>query len=203
MYTLSKLAYPFDALEPYIDARTMEIHHDKHHATYVSKLNDALVAHPELSEKPIEELLKHLSSLPKDIIIPVKNFGGGHAAHTLWWEIISPSTGTKPAGAFLSAINASFKDTTLFKESFIKAGVQLFGSGWVWLVTDASGTVSIVSLPNQDNPLSIGLTPLMCLDVWEHAYYLKFQNKRNEFAESWWNVINWEVVTKKYEERNK
>ncbi|MEK7566905.1 MAG: superoxide dismutase [Patescibacteria group bacterium] len=205
-HELPKLPYSYDALEPFIDARTMEIHHIKHHQAYVDKLNAALEKYPELQERPVEELLKDLNSIPEDIKTAVKNHGGGHHNHSLFWtSLVSPSKAAlagksrEPSGVLADEINKNFGRFSDFKEKFAASAVGIFGSGWVWLVKDGTGKLFIVSTPNQDSPISQGLNPLLGLDVWEHAYYLKYQNRRAEYIESWWSVVNWEEVEKRFE----
>jgi Fe-Mn family superoxide dismutase len=197
-HQLPPLPYAYNALEPHIDELTMQIHHDRHHATYVNNLNAALEGHPELQEKSLEELLKNLDSVPESIRTAVRNNGGGHANHTLFWEIMSPNGGGQPTGALADAINSTFGSFENFKEQFTKAAVGRFGSGWAWLVVD-NGKLAITSTPNQDNPIMEGKTPILGLDVWEHAYYLKYQNKRPDYIAAWWNVVNWAEVNKRFE----
>lgn len=196
-HELPALPYPFDALEPHIDAQTMEIHHDRHHATYVNNLNAALEKHPELFDKSLDELLSNLDSLPEDIRTAVRNNGGGHANHTLFWEILSKNGGGAPSGELADAINSAFGSFEKFKEEFTKAATTRFGSGWAWLVVD-NGKLSVTSTPNQDSPIMEGKTPILGLDVWEHAYYLKYQNKRPDYINAFWNVVNWDEVAKRY-----
>ncbi|MFN2148595.1 MAG: superoxide dismutase [Anaerolineales bacterium] len=198
-YELPKLDYPYDALEPYIDARTMEIHHSKHHAGYVSKTNAALESHPDLASKSIDELLSDLNALPEDIRTAIRNNGGGHSNHTLFWKVMAPGAGGEPKGALAEAIKAKFGGFDAFKTEFSNAASTRFGSGWAWLVTDAAGGLKVLSTANQDSPLSDGQKPLLGLDVWEHAYYLKYQNRRPEYIEAWWNVVNWDDVAKRFE----
>ncbi|MFA6407315.1 MAG: superoxide dismutase [Candidatus Paceibacterota bacterium] len=198
MYELPKLPYAYDALEPWIDARTMEIHHTKHHATYVAKLNEALAPYPELSAQSVEQLVKNLASLPEAVRGAVKNHGGGHANHSLFWTVMGPQKGGEPVGKTKNAITSSLVSFGSFKEQFSKAALGVFGSGWVWLVGDSQGALKIMTTPNQESPLTQGLTPILCLDVWEHAYYLKFQNRRTEYIEQWWNVVNWDEVENQY-----
>ncbi len=193
MHTLPPLAYAVDALEPHIDARTMEIHHGKHHATYVTKLNEALAQHPELQAKPLEALLRGLSSVPESIRTAVRNHGGGHANHTLFWQTLGPKGGGAPSGALGRAIDTSFGSFDGFKEKFSSAAAAVFGSGWAWLVKDGDA-LAITSRPNQDSPLIDGKTPVLGLDVWEHAYYLKYQNRRPEYIAAFWNVVDWNAV---------
>lgn len=197
-YQLPALPYEYNALEPYIDEQTMRIHHDKHHATYVNNLNAAIEGYPELASKPIEELLKDLNSIPEGIRTAVRNNGGGHANHTLFWQIMAPNAGGQPTGDIADAINSTFGSFDKFKDEFSKAAAGRFGSGWAWLVVDPSGQLKITSTANQDTPLSEGLTPVLNLDVWEHAYYLKYQNRRPEYIAAFWNVVNWDEVNKRY-----
>lgn len=195
-HTLAPLPYAFDALEPYIDAQTMQIHHGKHHQAYVTNLNAALDKHPALHDQPLESLLGNLASLPDDIRMAVRNNGGGHWNHTLFWNLMGPGAGGEPTGALADAINASFGDFATFKSQFQAAGVGRFGSGWAWLVRDGQ-KLAITSTPNQDNPIMDGKLPgdiLLGLDVWEHAYYLKYQNRRPDYIGAWWNVVNWSAV---------
>ena len=188
-FQLPDLPYPYDALEPHIDEATMRVHHDKHHQAYVDKANAALEG-TEWSEKPVEEVLKQLQSLPADKQAAVKNNGGGHYNHTLFWESMSASGGGAPDGELASAIDAAFGSFEDFKAKMKDAGVKQFGSGWAWLVHDSSG-LAVVSTANQDNPISNGQTPLLGVDVWEHAYYLNYQNRRPDYIDAWWNVVNW------------
>ncbi len=199
-HTLPKLSYEYDALEPYIDAKTMEIHYTKHHQTYIDKLNLALQDLPaELAGKPVEELLKNLNAVPEDIRTAVKNHGGGHYNHSMFWEMMAPNAGGEPTGKVATAISESFGNFSDFKKKFAEAGTGRFGSGWVWLAFDTDKKLEITSTANQDSPISEGKTPILGLDVWEHAYYLKYQNKRPDYIEAWWNVVNWEEVSKRYE----
>lgn len=197
-HQLPPLSYAFDALEPHIDAQTMEIHHDRHHATYVNNLNAALESHADLQSKSIEELISNIDALPEGIRTAVRNNGGGHANHTLFWEILAPNAGGAPTGALADAINAAFGSFDNFKAEFAKAATTRFGSGWAWLIVDG-GKVAITSTPNQDSPLMEGKTPILGLDVWEHAYYLKYQNKRPDYIGAFWNVVNWDAVSQKFE----
>ncbi len=199
-FELPKLPYAVDALEPYIDAQTMTIHHDKHHQTYVTNLNAAIEKHPELAKKPLEELLSNLNSVPEDIRMAVRNHGGGSWNHSLFWEIMAPKTSPTPSAELQKALEASFGSFDAFKSEFEKAANGRFGSGWAWLVKKGDN-LAIVSTANQDNPLSDGLTPLMGIDVWEHAYYLKYQNRRAEYVSNWWNVVNWATVADRYKEQ--
>ncbi len=196
-HTLPSLPYDYNALEPFIDARTMEIHHSKHHATYVTNLNVALEKHPEVASQPLDVLLQDLSKVPEDIRATVRNSGGGHANHTLFWTNMKPQGGGAPTGALAEALTTTFGDFKKFQEVFTKAALGRFGSGWAWL-SFGSGKLVIHSTANQDSPLSEGLTPLLAFDVWEHAYYLKYQNRRAEYAEQWWNVVDWSVVAERY-----
>ncbi|WP_430534312.1 superoxide dismutase [Listeria rocourtiae] len=189
-YELPKLAYTYDALEPNFDKETMEIHYSKHHQTYVTKLNDALKGHDDLAAKSIEDLVADLNSVPENIRTAVRNNGGGHANHKFFWTILSPQGGGEPSGALADAINATFGSFEEFKTKFADSGVARFGSGWAWLVVK-DGKLSIISTPNQDSPLTDGYTPVIGLDVWEHAYYLKFQNVRPEYIKTFWNVVDW------------
>ncbi|WP_026961827.1 superoxide dismutase [Alicyclobacillus herbarius] len=197
-HQLPPLPYAFDALEPHIDALTMEIHHDRHHGTYVNNLNAALEGHPELQEKSIEDLLKGINSVPESIRTAVRNNGGGHANHSLFWEILSPNGGGQPTGAVADAINSTFGSFEKFKDEFSKAAAGRFGSGWAWLVVNG-GKLEIISTPNQDSPYMEGKTPILGLDVWEHAYYLKYQNKRPDYIAAFWNIVNWAEVNRRYE----
>lgn len=192
-YTLPDLPYAFDALEPYIDEETMHLHHDKHHNTYVTNLNAAIEKHPELGEKTIEELLSDMDTVPTDIKTAVRNNGGGHANHSFFWKIMAPNAGGEPTGAIKEAIDEAFGDFATFKEEFKKAAAGRFGSGWAWLVME-NGKLAITSTANQDSPLMEGKTPILGLDVWEHAYYLKYKNVRPDYIEAFWNVVNWEEV---------
>jgi len=197
-HELPPLPYGYDALEPHIDARTMEIHYTKHHQGYVNNLNTALEKHPELQKKGIEDLLKDLNSIPEDIRTAVRNNGGGHANHSMFWPIMSPDGGGEPKGELADAINSSFGSFSNFKDQFSKAAAGRFGSGWAWLCVDRGGELTITSTPNQDNPISDGLKPILGLDVWEHAYYLKYQNRRPEYISAWWNVVSWGQAAKNY-----
>ncbi len=197
-HVLPDLKYDYSALEPYIDAQTMEIHHQKHHGAYVSKLNAALEGHSEFANKSIEEILKSLNSLPESIRTAVRNNGGGHFNHTMFWEIMGSNAGGAPSGDLGSSIDNTFGSFDKFKEEFANAAATRFGSGWAWLVLD-NGSLKVTSTANQDNPISEGLKPVMGLDVWEHAYYLKYQNRRPEYVDNWWHVVNWNEVAKRYE----
>ncbi|CAI8994565.1 superoxide dismutase (Mn) [Brevibacillus sp. IT-7CA2] len=196
-HQLPALPYAHNALEPHIDAQTMEIHHGRHHATYVNNLNAALEAHADLQGKSIEELISNLDALPESIRTAVRNNGGGHANHTLFWEIMSPNGGGAPTGELADAINAAFGSFDNFKAEFAKAATTRFGSGWAWLTAEG-GKVAITSTPNQDSPIMEGKTPILGLDVWEHAYYLNYQNKRPDYIGAFWNVVNWDEVSKRF-----
>ncbi|MCG6156280.1 superoxide dismutase [Rubinisphaera margarita] len=197
-YSLPDLPYAYDALEPHIDARTMEIHHTKHHQAYINKVNDALEGHPELASKSIEELMRDLNSVPENIRTVVRNNGGGHANHSLFWTIMSPNGGGSPSGELASAIDSKFGSFDNFKTEFANAAATRFGSGWAWLCVKGSD-IHIESTPNQDTPLSEGHTPVLGLDVWEHAYYLNYQNKRPDYISAFWNVVDWDAVAKRFE----
>ncbi len=200
-FELPALPYASNALEPYIDQQTMEIHHGKHHQAYVTNLNKALENHPDLQSKSIEELLTSLDSLPDAVRNAVRNNGGGHFNHTMFWQIMGPNAGGAPTGALADAINAAFGSFDEFKAQFKAAAGGRFGSGWAWLLAAPDGTVSISSTPNQDNPISEGKTAILGVDVWEHAYYLKYQNRRPDYVDAWWNVVNWEEVARRYAAR--
>jgi len=196
-FTLPPLPYAFDALEPYIDARTMEIHHDKHHAAYVNNLNAALEKAPELQSRSLDDLLQHLDQVPEAIRTAVRNNAGGHWNHSMFWQIMTPKGGGAPKGKVADAINQAFGSFDAFKTQFADAAGKRFGSGWAWLVNDG-GKLSITSTPNQDNPLMEGKKAILGLDVWEHAYYLKYQNRRPDYITAWWNVVNWDAVADRY-----
>jgi Fe-Mn family superoxide dismutase len=196
-FELPALPYAFDALEPSIDAMTMEIHHGKHHNAYVNNLNAALEKHPNLAGKSLEELVTDLASVPEDIRTAVRNNGGGHFNHSLFWTVMSPNGGGEPSGSLASAIGAAFGNLNSFKETFAKAAVTRFGSGWAWLGLK-NGKLAVLSMPNQDVPMMEDLTPILGIDVWEHAYYLKYQNRRAEYVSNWWNVVNWEEVARRF-----
>ncbi len=198
-FTLPPLPYAYDALEPHIDTQTMQIHHDKHHAAYVTNLNAALKDFPDFQSKTIEELVSNLDAVPEAARTAVRNNGGGHLNHTFFWEIMTPGGAKEPTGALAAAITSTFGDLETLKKQVNEGGAKRFGSGWSWLVADASGALSVVSTPNQDSPLSEGKTPLLGVDVWEHAYYLKYQNKRPDYLTAWWNVVNWDEVGKRYD----
>ncbi len=192
-YTLPELPYAYDALEPYIDVETMHLHHDKHHNTYVTNLNAAIEKHPELGEKSVEDLISDMNAIPEDIRTAVRNNGGGHANHTFFWEIMAPNAGGQPTGAIKEAIDETFGSFDEMKAAFKTAATRRFGSGWAWLVVN-NGKLEITSTPNQDSPLMDGQTPVLGLDVWEHAYYLKYKNVRPDYIEAFWNVVNWDKV---------
>ena len=198
-HTLPPLPYAPDALEPHVDAQTMQIHHGKHHQAYVTNLNTALEKAPELQDRPLEQLLADLNAVPEAIRGPVRNNGGGHWNHTQFWQWMAPNAGGEPGDALGNAIRASFGDFGKFRDQFTAAGTGRFGSGWAWLVADG-GRLSITSTPNQDNPLMEGKQPVMGLDVWEHAYYLKYQNRRPDYIQAWWNVVNWPEIGRRYEQ---
>jgi len=197
MHELPKLPYAFDALEPHIDARTMEIHHDKHHATYVTNLNKALEGHPDLQGRAVGDLLRDIDRVPEAIRPAVRNNGGGHANHTLFWEIMGPGGGGSPSGELAAAIDQAFGGVAGFKEKLSAAAIGQFGSGWGWLILDG-GKLAIVAKPNQDSPLMDGKLPILGIDVWEHAYYLKYQNRRADYIQAWWNVVDWQQVAARF-----
>lgn len=200
-FELPELPYSTDALEPHIDATTMEIHHGRHHKTYVDKLNGALEGQAtELQSKSIEDLMANLDQVPEDIRTAVRNNGGGHMNHTMFWQIMSPNGGGDPTGELAKAINDTFGSVDKFKEEFANAAVGRFGSGWAWLVVDKNGKLAVMNTLNQDNPVMEGYTPVLGIDVWEHAYYLKYQNKRPDYIKAWWNVVNWDEVNKRYQQ---
>lgn len=198
-FELPKLSYSYNALEPHIDARTMEIHHTKHHQTYVTKLNEA-VSGTEFESKSLTDILKGISDVPEKIRGAVRNHGGGHANHSLFWETIGPDAGGEPSGALMDAINKDFGSFSAFKEAFSNAATIRFGSGWAWLVVDSSLKLSVEHTANQDSPVMEGKTPILGIDVWEHAYYLNYQNRRPDYISAFYNVINWNAVSKKFEE---
>jgi Fe-Mn family superoxide dismutase len=195
-HALVTLPYAYDALEPHIDARTMEIHHSKHHATYVTNLNNALQPHADLQSKPLEALLKDLAAVPEAIRTAVRNNGGGVINHNMFWTMMAPKSGGDPKGDLAKEIDSAFGSFAAFKEQFVKAGLGRFGSGWAWLVVDKAGKLAITSTANQDTPISDGLRPILAVDVWEHAYYLHYQNRRADYLAAWWNVVNWDTVTR-------
>jgi Fe-Mn family superoxide dismutase len=196
-YEVPPLPYDYDALEPYIDEQTMHLHHDKHHQAYVDNANKALEG-TDWADKPVEEVLQNLGSLPEDKQAPVRNNAGGHYNHSLFWEIMGPGGGGEPTGALADAISSTFGGLDELKAQVNDAGVKRFGSGWSWLVVDG-GKLAVTSTPNQDTPLSDGQTPVLGIDVWEHAYYLKYENRRPEYLEAWWNVVNWDAVQQRFE----
>jgi superoxide dismutase, Fe-Mn family len=198
-YELPSLTYPFDALEPHIDAKTMEIHHDKHHQAYITNANKALEGHPDLAAKPVDELLADINKVPESIRTALRNNAGGHSNHTFFWKIIGPKSGGTPKGKLAEAINSTFGGFDKFKEELEKAGVGRFGSGWAWLVVNKEGKLQITSTANQDSPIMDGLKPVLGVDVWEHAYYLKYQNRRPDYLKAWWNVVNWDQAEKNFE----
>lgn len=202
-HELPALPYPANALEPHIDEQTMNIHHDRHHNTYVTNLNAALEKSPELQNKSVEELISDLNAIPESIRTAVRNNGGGHANHSLFWKVIGPKGGGAPTGEVAKAIDSELGGFDKFKEEFAKAATTRFGSGWAWLVVGKDGKLAVTSMANQDNPISEGLTPILGLDVWEHAYYLKYQNKRPDYIAAFWNVVNWDEVNRLYEEAKK
>ncbi|HEY2155254.1 MAG TPA: superoxide dismutase [Isosphaeraceae bacterium] len=197
-FTLPPLPYDFGALEPHIDAKTMEIHHGKHHQAYVTNLNNALKDHPELQSKTIEALISDLSAVPESIRTAVRNNGGGHANHSMFWQIMKPHGGGEPTGAIAQAIQSELGGFAKFKEDMNKAGVGRFGSGWAWLIRGKDGKLAIISTANQDNPLMDGLTPIFGVDVWEHAYYLKYQNRRPDYLAAWWNTVNCDEINRRF-----
>ncbi|MCL4199981.1 superoxide dismutase [Patescibacteria group bacterium] len=199
MFILGDLPYAYNALEPFIDERTMQIHHDKHHAAYVKNLNDALAGHDDLLALPIETLISDLTRVPEAVRTKVRNNGGGHANHTMFWSVMAaPAAGSQsPSGKLAEAIEKTFGDLSTFQEKFSQAGIGRFGSGWVWLVAD-KGSLTIMDTPNQDSPLMDGRVPVLGLDVWEHAYYLKYQNLRADYIKAWWNVVNWKEVERRF-----
>jgi superoxide dismutase, Fe-Mn family len=196
-FTLPNLPYAFDALEPHIDAKTMEIHHDKHHQAYVTNLNAAVDKAPELQGKSLDDLMRGINTVPESVRTAVRNNGGGHWNHSLFWQLMGPGKGGEPTGKLADAVKSAFGDFAKFKEQFAAAGAGRFGSGWAWLINDG-GKLSIASTPNQDNPLMDGKQAILGLDVWEHAYYLKYQNKRPDYIAAWWNVVNWDAVAQRY-----
>jgi Fe-Mn family superoxide dismutase len=198
-FKLMDLPYPYDALEPHIDARTMEIHHSKHHQGYTNNLNAALEKFPGLQDKSARELLEDLNAIPEEIRTAVRNNGGGFKNHNIFWKVMSPNGGGTPSGQLAGAINSAFGSFDQFKDTFSKAAATRFGSGWAWLCKKTDGGLEVTSTPNQDNPYSDGLTPILGLDVWEHAYYLNYQNRRGDYISAWWNVVNWEEVARRFE----
>lgn len=198
-HELPNLPYAYDALEPHFDKETMNIHHTKHHNTYITNLNAALEGHAELADKSVEELVANLKEVPEAIRTAVRNNGGGHANHTFFWTILSPNGGGQPVGELATAIEAKFGSFDAFKEEFAKAGATRFGSGWAWLVVN-NGELEVTSTPNQDSPITEGKTPVIGLDVWEHAYYLNYQNRRPDYIGAFWNVVDWNAAEKRYQE---
>jgi len=202
-FTVPDLTYPYDALEPHIDKETMTLHHDKHHAAYVTNLNAAIEKHPELANKSVYELIGDLNAVPEDIRAAVRNNGGGHVNHSMFWTIMGPRGGGDPKGALADAIKSAFGDLETFKNQFNDAGLKQFGSGWAWLILNKDDKLQIVSTANQDNPMSVGSRPVFGNDVWEHAYYLKYQNRRGDYLKAWWNVVNWDGVAERFEQLKK
>ena len=198
-YELPKLPYPNDALEPHIDAKTMEIHHDKHHQASITTLNTAIEGKPDLESKSIEDLISNLSAVPEDIRTAVRNNGGGHANHSFFWQIMGPKGGGEPTGKLSDDLKSAFGSFDAFKEKLADAGVKRFGSGWAWLIRNKSGRLEIISTANQDSPLMEGNRPVLGVDVWEHAYYLNYQNRRPDYLKAWWNTVNWAEVSMRYE----
>ncbi|MCL4392297.1 superoxide dismutase [Patescibacteria group bacterium] len=198
MFELPKLPYSYDALEPHIDAKTMEIHYTKHHAGYVAKLNDALAGFPELQKKTVRELVEELQNMPDSVKSAVKNHGGGHFNHSLFWELMKPQGGGTPTGELSSAITATFGSFEKFQEEFTKAAAGVFGSGWAWLAMSDKEGLKVIQTSNQENPISSGMRPILAIDVWEHAYYLKYQNRRPDYITAWWNVVNWDQANSNF-----
>jgi superoxide dismutase, Fe-Mn family len=198
-YELPPLSYPFNALEPHIDAKTMEIHHDKHHQAYITNANNALKDHADLAAKPVDELIADLNQVPESIRTVVRNNAGGHSNHTFFWKIMAPNAGGKPKGKLAAAIDSTFGGFDQFKEKFQAAAAGRFGSGWGWLVLGKDGRLAITSTPNQDSPIMEGLKPVIGVDVWEHSYYLLYQNRRPDYLKAWWNVVNWDQAEKNFE----
>jgi len=198
-FELPQLPYAYDALEPHIDARTMEIHHSKHHAAYTSNLNGALESAADLAGKSAEEILSDLNAVPEGVRMAVRNNGGGYANHNLFWSAMAPNGGGEPDGSLAEAITSAFGDFASFKDQLSKAGLTRFGSGWSWLAVDGGGALQVLSTPNQDSPLSNGMTPVLGVDVWEHAYYLNYQNRRADYIAAWWSVVNWAEVDRRFQ----
>jgi superoxide dismutase, Fe-Mn family len=198
-YELPPLPYPSNALEPHIDAKTMEIHHDKHHQAYITNANKALEGHPDLAAKPVDELLADLNKIPESVRTVLRNNAGGHSNHTFFWKIMGPNAGGTPKGKLAEAINSTFGGFDQFKEELQKAAIGRFGSGWAWLVVNKEGKLQITSTANQDTPISDGLKPVIGVDVWEHSYYLLYQNRRPDYLKAWWNVVNWDQAEKNFE----
>ena len=199
-YEVPPLPYDYSALEPYIDTQTMQLHHDKHHAAYVNNLNAAIQSHAQFASLPVEQLIQRLNELPENIRTAVRNNGGGHANHSMFWRIMTPNGGGQPGGDLANAINSTFGSFDQFKAAFNDAGVKRFGSGWAWLILDQNGNLQVISTANQDSPLMEGNFPIMGNDVWEHAYYLKYQNRRPEYLNAWWNVVNWNEIEKRFQQ---
>jgi superoxide dismutase, Fe-Mn family len=199
-FKLTPLPYDYNALEPYIDAETMRFHHDKHYAAYIKKLNEAVSKYPELTSQTAEDLLRNIDGLPEDVSTTIRNNGGGYVNHKMFWNIMSPDGGGEPTGEIAAAITETFGSFDGFKTQFNDAGSKQFGSGWAWLALDSNNQLKIFGMPNQDNPLMEGMIPIMGNDVWEHAYYLKYRNQRDEYLNNWWNVVNWEEINKGYEQ---
>ncbi|MBP7148154.1 MAG: superoxide dismutase [Acidobacteria bacterium] len=198
-HSVPPLKYAFDALEPHIDARTMELHHDKHHQAYVANLNTALEKHPQLASGGVEDLLRDLNAVPEDIRTAVRNNGGGHFNHTIFWTLMKKGGGGEPTGPIADAIKSTFGSFDELKKKFNEAGLKQFGSGWAWLALDKQKKLVVLSTPNQDNPISQGLYPILGNDVWEHAYYLKYQNRRGEYLSAWWNVVCWDTINERFQ----
>lgn len=200
-FKLPELPYDYTALEPYMDAKTVEVHYSKHHQGYTNKLNAAFKTHPHYYKNSIEEILEQINQIPEEIRLAVRNNGGGFYHHNLWWSQFTPERNISPSNELTSAINDSFDNFDGFKENLSSAGLGVFGSGWAWLVKDNLGSLSVITTPNQDSPISLGLIPLLTIDVWEHAYYLQYQNRRNEFIENFWNIVNWPEVDRRFREK--
>jgi Fe-Mn family superoxide dismutase len=199
-FELPPLPYDYSALEPYIDEQTMHLHHDKHHQAYVTNLNNALQGQSQFENLPIEELIRRINEVPESIRTAVRNNGGGHLNHSMFWQIMKPNGGGEPTGPLASAVTSTFGSFDNFKTQFNDAGVKRFGSGWAWLVMDRAGALSVISTANQDSPLMDGMLPIMGNDVWEHAYYLKYQNRRPDYLAAWWNVVNWDEIARRYQQ---
>ena len=199
-YELPPLPYDYSALEPYIDTQTMQLHHDKHHQTYITNVNNALQGQDQLASTSVDDLLRNINQVPDSIRTAVRNNAGGHSNHSMFWKIMKPNGGGQPTGDLANAIQQTFGSFDAFKTAFNDAGTKRFGSGWAWLVLDSSGKLQVISTANQDSPLMDGLYPVMGNDVWEHAYYLKYQNRRPEYLNAWWNVVNWDEVARRYEQ---
>lgn len=199
-HTLAPLPYDYAALEPYIDAETMKLHHDKHHAAYVNNLNAALAQYPDLQTQPLQALVANLEQVPEAIRAVVRNNAGGHFNHSLFWESLTPNGSGQPTGAIAKAIDATFGSFAAFQQQFVEAGTKHFGSGWVWLVATPDRELRIVTTPNQDSPVTIGLTPLLGNDLWEHAYYLQYQNRRPDYLQAWWQIVNWNEVERRFQD---